>query len=620
MTNGSDKLSAMTPQTQAVSHWKVLRQVYRLLREIHISPTYFIPPILLSIGGAAMEGIGAGLLIPLLNGFLTKDYSFITSLPGLSPLIQTIFGESPLRDRTLFAVLILIFITVIILKNLLKFTATLGMSFLATRAVHHLRKQIFNTYLSFDKLYFDRSNVGHHSTVLTVFSNYAFTPVLIIDKVLQALFSLTAYFVVMCLISWKLTLLAVPIFLLLHFSVRRLIKRIQRLSMTMAQQLSVLGKTVVEILSVIPLVKTMNMEEAERKHYCDISDATARIEFRKITLQKAINPVQELITLLAIFLLFSGMLYLLVRDGQTTGPSFLVYFYLVMNAANKFAAITGFQGDTASVAGQVAGVCDVFENMHKHRMADGKTVFGGLQRHIEFRDMHFSYTDGSPILRGVSFAIDKGKVTAVVGPTGVGKTTIISLLLRFYDVPPGSLLVDGDDIRSFTAASLRSHMALVSQETLLLHESLRQNIAYGQENVDEEQLRAVLRNARLDELVERLPQGWDTLIGDRGVKLSGGEKQRVSIARALLKGADILILDEATSSLDSTTEKIVQEAVEEAIRGKTAIVIAHRLSTIKNADHIVVIDGGRCVEQGTLEQLLEHNGKFAELWRAQSFS
>jgi len=191
--------------------------------------------------------------------------------------------------------------------------------------------------------------------------------------------------------------------------------------------------------------------------------------------------------------------------------------------------------------------------------------------------------------------------------------------MRYYDCPPGTIILDDKDIRDFSLPSLLDHIALVSQETFLFNESLRYNITYGLAEVSEEQLQDTVERARLSEFVQSLPKGLDTLIGDRGVQLSGGEKQRVSIARALLKGAEILILDEATSSLDTKTEKLIQEAIDEAVRGRTTIVIAHRLSTIQHADHIVVIEQGRCLEQGALEELLAKKGTFYELWEEQKF-
>ena len=192
--------------------------------------------------------------------------------------------------------------------------------------------------------------------------------------------------------------------------------------------------------------------------------------------------------------------------------------------------------------------------------------------------------------------------------------------MRFYNTDKGTLFIDSEDIHNFTHTSLMKHIALVSQETLLWHDSLRNNITYGLEDVSEEDLHAALRQSRLIDFIDQLPEGLDTLIGDRGVKLSGGEKQRVSIARALLKGSEILILDEATSSLDSKTEMLIQEAIDEAVKGRTAIVIAHRLSTIQNADRIVVLEEGELVEQGKIDDLLTKKGKFFELWEQQKFS
>ncbi|MDP7069552.1 MAG: ATP-binding cassette domain-containing protein, partial [Candidatus Peribacteraceae bacterium] len=249
----------------------------------------------------------------------------------------------------------------------------------------------------------------------------------------------------------------------------------------------------------------------------------------------------------------------------------------------------------------------------------GDKEFSGLSDELRFKNLTFSYSDDRTILSDVSFVMPKGKMTAIVGPTGAGKSTLISLLMRYYECPEASIFLDKEDIREFTLDSYLKRTALVSQETLLLHESLRNNIAYGLNDVSEDDLQNAIKSARLDDFIASLPKGLDTLIGDRGVKLSGGEKQRVSIARALLKGADILILDEATSSLDSKTEHLIQEAIDEAVQGRTSIVIAHRLSTIKHADKIVVIEEGQCKEEGTLDDLLAKKGVFFGLWEQQRF-
>ena len=596
-----------------------IRSILALLKKIHIHPGYFTVPILLSIGAATFEGFGMGLLIPMLSGFLSKDYSFIKSVPILGRLIEFLPLSITSSDKMLFLVLIGIFVSVILLKNILRYSASVSMAYLGTRTVHHLRKQVFNAYLGFGKLYFDQTSIGHHSIVLSQFTTEALQPLLNIDRFFHAIFSMTAYVVVMFAISWKLTLICIPLFLILHLGVRRLITRIRRLSRLSAERASDSGKKVIEILSTITLVKAFNTEEQERQHYTDISDDRAKLEYRTSLLKQLIGPLQETITLFAALLLLSGMLYLLVREGGTTAPSFLVYFYLILNTSNKFGVFSGFQSNLANASGPVREVTHIFDAVGKNIVPDGLRKFSGLDRLIEFRHLTFSYASNRNILEDLSFNVEKNAATALVGPTGAGKTTIINLLLRFYDCPPGTIFVDGKDIRSFTSASLRAHMAVVSQDTLLLHDTLRSNIVYGQGNVTEKELMDAVTMARLGDYVRSLPQGLETLIGDRGVKLSGGEKQRVSIARALLKKADILILDEATSSLDSETEKLVQEAIDDVIRGKTAIVIAHRLSTIKNANKIVVIDQGTCVEEGTHDELLKKEGLFHRLWQEQMF-
>ena len=224
------------------------------------------------------------------------------------------------------------------------------------------------------------------------------------------------------------------------------------------------------------------------------------------------------------------------------------------------------------------------------------------------------------ILNDINFSIEKGKVTAIVGETGAGKSTIVNLLLRFYDCPPNTIFIDGTDVRRFTVRSLRDHMALVTQEGYLFNDTLKNNILYGlKQDVSNKKLLKAIDKARLSDFVNNLPKGLDTVIGDRGVRLSGGEKQRLAIARAMLKSAEIIILDEATNALDAQTEKLIQGAIYEAIAGKTAIVIAHRFSTIRNADKIVVMENKKIIEEGTVSKLLEEKGKFYQYWQAQRF-
>ncbi|MBU0457917.1 ABC transporter ATP-binding protein/permease [Patescibacteria group bacterium] len=594
-------------------------KIIRLLNGINIHPAYLLLPFSLAALAAAFEGVGMGLLIPLLNGFLERDFSFIKELPYLGDAINMLPPTILVSDKALFGVLLGIFVVAFLLKNIIKYCSMLCMSFFTYRAIHHLRKQIFTRYVSFGKLYFDRSSVGRLSIVLSEFTGLAFQPVYEVSKHFGALMSLLVYMIIMAMISWKLTLFILPLFVVLHFSIKIIVRKIRTMSHQIAERGGALGKKSVEILSTIALVKAYKTESYEKERYSNISDQKSKLDFKSEVFQHMINPTHEVILLFALLLLFAAMMFLHVHDQSGSAPAFLVYFYLMYNAANKFGVVASLRNSLAKATGPLDEVLEVFEDNEKHFVKGGNKEFTGINNQIEFRNLDFSYPESRKVLENLSIEFEKGKVTAIVGPTGSGKTTIVSLLMRYYDCAPDSLFIDDTDIREFKLESLLSNIALVSQETLLLHDTLRNNIAYGLDKVSDEDIKKVIQQARLSEFVSQSPQGIDMLIGDRGVKLSGGEKQRVSIARALLKGSEILVLDEATSSLDTLTERMIQEAIDEAVKDRTAIVIAHRLSTIKHADKIIVLEKGKVVEQGGLDELLEKKGVFFELWEQQRF-
>ena len=362
------------------------------------------------------------------------------------------------------------------------------------------------------------------------------------------------------------------------------------------------------------------MEEKEKRQFARANEAIKKIEVDIDKKHYLIPLVHEIITLVMLLLFIAAIAFLVVKKQSGNVAAFAVYIIIVRRIFAYAKGLNRFRVSLAHMEGAARSILKVFEDKGKFFVSDGKEKFKRLEKNIQFSHLKFSYKKENPILKDISFSVERGKMTAIVGPTGAGKTTLINLILRFYDCPPASIFIDGVDIREFTLESLRKRMALVSQDVLLFNDTLRNNITYGLEReCGDEELGEIVKKAKLYDFISQLPQGLDTVVGDKGVKLSGGERQRVSIARALLRGTEILILDEATSSLDTHTERLVQAAIEQVIKGRTSIIIAHRLSTIKNSDKVIVIEEGRFIEEGTLNQLLRRKGMFYQYWQEQKF-
>ena len=274
--------------------------------------------------------------------------------------------------------------------------------------------------------------------------------------------------------------------------------------------------------------------------------------------------------------------------------------------------INGATAEFSSFEGSLSNIKELLRTDNKPYLQDGLVQFSKLQRTIEFVDVDFGYDANVPVLHNITLTIKRGQMTALVGTSGAGKSTLVDLIPRFHDPTGGKILLDGVDLREFESNSLRLRLAVVSQDTFIFNTSVRSNIAYAMEGVDEAAIEEAARLANALEFIQELPQGFETKLGDRGVRLSGGQRQRIAIARALLRDPDILILDEATSALDSVSERLIQESIEKLSFGRTVIAIAHRLSTIIRADKVVVLEQGRIVEQGGYQELLEQRGK---LWK-----
>ena len=301
-----------------------------------------------------------------------------------------------------------------------------------------------------------------------------------------------------------------------------------------------------------------------------------------------------------------------VPNGTLQVASLLTFVFVLFRLIPALYSINGNLAQISSFQGSLENIKELLQRENKPYLENGKVQFSKLKRAIEFRSVDFGYDASDLVLHNITLTIEKGQTVALVGASGAGKTTLADLIPRFYDPTQGKVLIDGVDLREFDIDSVRRKMAIVSQDTFIFNTCVRNNIAYGTEEADEQAILKAAQLANALEFIQEMPEGFDTQLGDRGVRLSGGQRQRIAIARALLRDPEILIMDEATSALDSVSERLIQESLEKLSVGRTVIAIAHRLSTIVRADKVVVLEQGRIVEQGTYQELLEQRGK---LWK-----
>lgn len=587
---------------------------------IHIEPHYFVLPGVLSVLAAIFEGVGFALMVPLVNGLISGDFKSLGTTPVIGVIISRFFSLFGDRHSSAFVIMLILVLGSTLLKNLFRYYAVTCSYDFVRRFADNLRRKLYERYLGFGKLYFDANNAGHLYQVLMGMSERVAIELKALESAFYALVLMLVYLIVMAYISLPLAVIATLIFPAIYLSLRALMVRIKRSSNHFAVLYMDLGAKISNTLSCMPLIKAQGDEEKEKEWFADASDRARRAQL-SIDKKQALNaPLQETIMLLVVLVIVGVMAHLSTRAHHANVAGYMVFFVILRRASTNLTIFGNVIVSFAGITGPIHEISRVLDSKDKYVVPDGRVEFVGLKSKIEVKDLHYAFPHGSPVLKGIRTSFVKGSSTALVGSSGGGKTTLINMLMRFYDSEPSTIFIDGEDIRQLKISSLRSKIALVSQESYLFNESLRFNLAYGLSGtVSDETILAALDKSRLTELIGKLPRGLDAIVGDRGVKLSGGEKQRVSIARAILKGAEIVMLDEATSALDSVNEKLIQEALNELMKGKTTIVVAHRLSTIQHADKVIVLEEGQIVEEGSPQELLQKKGKFFQYWQGQVF-
>ncbi|MCL1972012.1 MAG: ABC transporter ATP-binding protein/permease [Endomicrobia bacterium] len=419
-------------------------------------------------------------------------------------------------------------------------------------------------------------------------------------------------------LNWKFALIVLIVLPLVAFPLVILSKKMKRAAVEGQQQMAEIYSSLSKMLNGFSVIRAFSSEKHEIQKFRSDNNKFYNIALRMIRIDSRLAPMIEFIGALAagIVLFFGGRD---VINGVWTPGDFLVFFYAI---TKMYKPIKNFASLNSQIQNGLAGAERVFEILDEQpsvRNISGATVLKPFKNSIVYKDVTFGYLKEKNILENFNITINKGEKIAVVGHSGSGKTTIANLLMRFYEPESGMILIDGTDIRKVTLESLREQIGIVSQDVMLFDDTIKYNISYGSFNASTEDIIRAAKNANAHDFISKLPQGYDTLTGERGMKLSGGEKQRISIARAMLKNPPILILDEATSALDSQSERLVQNAIENLMKNRTAILIAHRLATVKNSDKIIVMDNGCVAETGTHEALMcIENGIYNKLNKMQA--
>jgi subfamily B ATP-binding cassette protein MsbA len=558
------------------------------------------------------------LLFPLTRGIISNDFSHVRSLRGIHTIVEhypSLFDTS----IKLFILLVVWIYLITIIKNVFNYFAKLSIQTQAKIATVRLRQMLLEKCMGFGKDFYDKNTIAYLQTLLTKSSLLIETRLKLFQDFFTEILLIAAYILIMVHISWKLTVVAGIIFPLVTLITQAIVKKVQAASLEQGRLTTNLNNKIFNILHCMPVIKSFSKEQEEMRSFSEISAEEIEHSFKVQRLTSLVRPIEDVGAMTTNLFIAFAMAMVMQSDHGLSASNAFVFFYLALKTVPGLNAFNRFRLGLANSAVSLEDMEKILNDGESFVVKGGEKEFSGIQEGIEFRNLTFTYPGQKfPTLEGVNFFIPKRSIVAIVGPSGSGKSTLVNLLLRFYDCPSQSIYIDHQDIREYTIPSLRRHMGLVSQDVLLFNDTIRKNILYGaSEETPDTDLKDLMQRIHIHDFIEKMPNKYESSVGERGSRLSGGERQRIAVARAIIKDSDILIMDEATSALDSQAETSMSDGILGMAREKTIVIIAHRLSTIKKADKIVYLERGRVAETGSLQELLDLKGLFYKQWIAQ---
>ncbi|XGV94862.1 MAG: heterocyst formation ABC transporter subunit HepA [Leptolyngbya sp. BL-A-14] len=596
---------SLTNTLKATSFWK---ENYTILREFKHFPLIAAIAIGCAIGAASFEGFSFGFLLAFLQSLVSPDAPPFQT--GAAWFDQWVLGVNEPSTNRLYRVSALILAATWI-RSAFNYWTQVYTELTQQKLVDRLRKQIFEQLQALSLGYFSKTNAGELLNTLTSEIGRLQSAFGLLSFIITRSLTLSVYVFLMFRLSWQLSIVALTLFVLLAVGISQLTTYIRQASAGVSTANGRFTAIAMEFINGIRTVQAFATQDFERRRFYASSSDVVKASLEASKRYALVRPLAEGLATTVLIGMIILALNVFVKNGIMQTASLLTFLFILFRLVPAVHEINGSRAAMSGFWGSLNNIRELLETHNKPYLKNGHRPFSGLQQAITFKSVDFGYDPDQIVLNDINLTIKQGEMTALVGASGAGKTTLVDLIPRFYDPTKGSILMDGVDLREFQINSLRRRFAIVSQDTFIFNTTVRENIAYGSEDATEADIIEVARLANALEFIQDMPEGFETRLGDRGVRLSGGQRQRIAIARAILRNPEILILDEATSALDSISERLIQASLEKLAEGRTVLAIAHRLSTIIRADKIVVMEQGRIVEEGSYQELLDQRGK---LW------